>query len=613
MYNPTIQQKNALKLIGSERRAWEYAMVWVADSAYFSMRNEIDDARKNYYGQFIQPIDPDTKLEKLFIPLTEWTVERMVTNIDLDTKDIHLRSPQGKNSRVALTMKLVLANFLKKMNFGETLNDFLRRLAIDGTAVFKYFNQYSKEYKRNLPTLRIVDPLNLLIDPTAYSIQDATVIERAFLTKPEVERHTDWENREYIDYSTGVPIATIYERWGLLPLDWVTREKLDIDKWVEGVITVSASSKDYQSGSATTRYDNIGGDNEMLVVHKIYLNPSGVKPYEESWLRRVPNRWHGRGVPEQLRHLQEWLNTVVNIRRDEMLNKLTGKYKFRKGVGITKQMLQSLRAGGAIPVEEMDDIQQLVEGDVKASAYKEPAEVLEMAERVTGARETPTAPGMQPTTAVIQERSVRSVTNLIQENVGLCLERLFKRGIVPLVARDLKDGEVLRITGEPQDLEIIDESYVNFKFQQAMAKAKRRLTIFEQARLRQRIERTLRAQGTDRSLGVRKHILDTDYEVDVSVTAERFDPSIVLKQLNDFLFAYARLPQADLGIISSVVQEYLNTLNVPVARLMPKTPPTAPQPAQQPQRPGREIPTGRTEFQRASIEGVGSPAARPVT
>ncbi len=111
LYQPTVQDKLALSLINSERRAWEYATVWVSDDASFDMRDEIDDARKNYYGKFVEPVDPDTKLAKLFIPLTEWTVERMVTNIDLDTKDIHLRSPQGKNSRVALTMKLVLAKF----------------------------------------------------------------------------------------------------------------------------------------------------------------------------------------------------------------------------------------------------------------------------------------------------------------------------------------------------------------------------------------------------------------------------------------------------------------------------------------------------------------------
>ena len=596
MYQPTNEvEQQAIQLLRNEKAAWQGGSVRVSGSSFFGMEEEINNARKNYYGQFNEPIDRDTGLPKLFVPMTEWMVERMVTNIDLDTKDVHLRSPEGKNSRVALTFKLILANFLKKMSFGETLNDFLRRLTIDGTGIIKCFNKWSEEYKRNLPTLRIVDPLNFIIDPAAYSVQEASsVIERTEMYKSEIDRYRDWKNTKEIEYSPNVPAAVIYERWGKIPLDWITGKSSDVNKWVEGIITASAVS------------DNKGEDT-IKVIHGIKRNFSGVKSYEESWLRRVPNRWYGRGVPEQLRPLQKWLNTVVNIRRDEMLNKLTGKYKIRKGSGITQQMIQSVKAGGALMVDEMDDIQELIEKDIQASAYKEPAEVVEMAERVTGSREVPAAPGMEPTTAVIQERGVRSVTNLIQENVGLFLERLFRRKVIPLVVKDLKDGEVLRITGEPQDLEIINESFINYKFQEAMRKAKRRLTIFEQARLRKRIENNLRAQGSDRSLSVRKHIFDADYEVDVSVTAERFDPSIILKQLNDFLFAYARLPQADIGVINATVREYLNTLDVPVARIMPigqKVGPMVPQSEVQTGQPGAETPTARTELQRSALEGT---------
>ena len=594
-YNPNEVEQKALAMMQDEKKAWEYATVWTSNTAYFTMQNEIDNARKNYYGQYDDSKDNDTNLTKLWVPLTEWTVERMVSNIDLDTKDVHLRSPEGKNSKVSLVMKLILANFMKKMNFGETLNDFLRRLAIDGTAIFKYYNQYSLEYKRNLPTLRIVDPLNFIIDPNAYSLQDSPFIERAEMTRPEIERYRGiWKNLDVIDYSPDVPTATIYERWGKLPKDWVTKNPADKDKWVEGTIIASGVKNDINRSTSM--------QGEIRYIHKIFLNPRGIKPYEESWLRRVPNRWHGRGVPEQLRYLQEWLNTVVNIRRDELLNKLAGKYKIRKGSGITKQMLQSIKAGGGILVDEMDDIQELSERDVKASAYKEPLEVLEMSERVTGAREVPTAPGMEPTTAVIQERSVRSTTNLIQENVGLCLERLFRRGLIPLTARDLKEGEMLKITGQPQDLDIIDEAKVNYELNEARIKKGRRLTIFEQNRTRRRVEKEMSTQGMDRSQEIRKHIFDTDYEVDVSVTAERFDPGIVLKQLNDFLFSYARLPQADIGVINTVVQEYLNTLNVPVARHIPQQGATPP--AVQPEKPRNEVATPRTEFQRANLEGV---------
>jgi len=206
VYLPNPIEQNALRLIRDEKSAWEFSNVWVSSDAYFTMRQEIDKARKNYYGQFEEPVDKNTKLEKLWIPLTEWTCERIIASIDLDTKDVQLRHPEGKDIRVPAVMRLIVLNFLRKINFGEFLNDFIRRLVIDGTAITKCFKFWNPEYKRNLPTLRIVDPLNFIIDPTAYSIQDGPIIEKSIMTKDEVERYRGkWKNLDEIKYEGSVP------------------------------------------------------------------------------------------------------------------------------------------------------------------------------------------------------------------------------------------------------------------------------------------------------------------------------------------------------------------------------------------------------------------------
>lgn len=595
-YQPTPYEKEATDLIQREKIAWEKAMVWVSDDASFSMRDEIDAARKNYFGVFEEPTDKDTELEKLWVPLTEWLVERNVANTDLDTKDVHLRHPQGRDPRVPLVAKLIIFNFLKKMGFGEILNDIVRRLNIDGTIIVKCFKQYSEEFKRNLPTLRIVDTLNGIIDPTAYSIQKVPFIEKSVLNKTEIDRHKDWKHKEDIHYTQGsVPMAVIYERWGKLPLSYITNKETDNDKWVEGYIISSA----FQSET---------GKEEIAIIHKIERNNKNFKPYEECWLKRVPGRFHGRGVPEMTRGLQTWINTVVNIRRQEMLNRLVGKYKIRKGSGITKQMLQSLKTGGAIPVDEMDDIQELQESDVKPSAYREPIDIIGMAEQVTGAKQIPSTPTMEPTTAVLQKGEVRGVANLIQENVGLFLERLFRRQLIPLTIECLQEGEILRITGDPEDLEIIDKAYENYVVNKA-----KNLSFGSRRRLRERVRKQLDKWGNDRPLKILKYVFDTEYDVDVYVTAERFDPALILRNLNDFLLSYGRLPQADMNVINQVVREYLGTLELPITRkIKPMVAPAVegtrtPGPSPEPR---REVPTQRTEFQRARIEGRLSPAEK---
>lgn len=581
--------KEAIKLIEDEKRAWENGTVWVSSGAYFTMAGEIDSARKNYYGQFEEPTDSRTGLEKMWVPLTEWTVERNVANTDLDTKDIHLRHPQGKDLRAPVTMKLILLNFLKKIYFGETLNDVLRRLNIDGTSIVKCFKQYSEEYKRNLPVIKIVDPLNFIIDPAAYSIQEVPVIEKSIMNRPEIERYRGkWKDLNKIAYTGTVPNCVIYERWGKIPLSFITHKDQDDDTWVEGTIIASAA------------------EHEVRTIHSIQRNTDGVKPYEECWLKRVPGRWHGRGIPEMITGLQTWLNTVVNIRRDEMLNKLGGKYKIRKGAGITRQMLESIRAGGALMVDDMNDIMELRESDVKPSAYREPIDIVQMAEKVSGAKEVPTSPTMQPTTAVLQERGVKGISNLIQENVGLFLERLFKRHYIPQTISCLKENEILRITGDPEDLAIIDEAYERYVLQQAKSPS-----LAGKRRLRERVRNQIKRWGNDRPMKVLKRVFDTDYDLEVYITAERIDPAIIMRNLNDFLLSYGRLPQADINIINDVVKEQLSHLEIPISRKikpMPKVgapglPGATPQPR-------KETPTSQTEFQRANIEGTLSPAER---
>jgi len=588
-------EKEALALISRERSAWEHSDVWVSDSAYFNMRSEIDAARKNYFGQYEDSIDDTSDLSKIWIPLTEWTVERMVANIDLDTKDIHLRHPEGKDSKGALLMKLILANFLKKINFGEFLNDFLRRLAIDGTAIAKCYLAYNEEFKRNLPVVKVVDTLNVIVDPAAYSLQEVPIIEKAVMTIDEIERYRGkWKNLDYIDYSQGsVPQTTIYERWGKIPLAFVTNKKSDAGKWVEGHLIASGGAPQKRATSHLAE--------QTYIPHYAEVNKKNIKPYEECWLKRVPGRFHGRGIPEQISGLQEWINAIVNIRREDLLNKLAGKYKVRKGSGLRRSDFEAIRAGGVLLVDNMDDIQELRESDVKPSAYREPLEMTGMAEKVTGAMEVPSTPGMQATTAIVQERGARSISNLIQENVGLFLERLIKRHLVPLVLESLKNGEILRITGEKEDLAIIDDAYTNY----VLSTKGENLSPLGKRRLIGRVRRQLEKWGNDRPLKVLKEVFSTDYDVDVSVTAERLDTALILRNLNDFLLTYGRLPQADLGVINSVVKEYLQTLELPISRFMPNrqaVPVTPPSPASP--EPRKSLATPMGEFQRASVEGT---------
>jgi len=171
-------EAEATGLVKREKTEWETGTAFVTDKVAFQMRNLIRDLRKNYYGIFNTPIDPQTGKKKIWIPLTESLVESVVKNIDLDTKDIDFISKKPGMSKLKFLVKNIVRGKLHKINFGEKLDDFERRLAIDGTAVWKTIKM--KKDGKIVPQIKQVDLLNFYIDPVASSIQETeSVIERA--------------------------------------------------------------------------------------------------------------------------------------------------------------------------------------------------------------------------------------------------------------------------------------------------------------------------------------------------------------------------------------------------------------------------------------------------
>ena len=605
MFFPDKYQKQALELIENERAAWEWGVVWVSNDASFVIRDEIDTARKNYYGIFEKDKDSETGLERLWVPLTEWSVEGMVKNVDLDTKDINIKSPEAKYNPVASTLKCILFNFLGKIHFGERLNDTIRRTCIDGTGIVKVYEKYSDEFKRKMIDLRVVDPLNIIVDPTFYSLQEVPVLERVIMTRDEIDKQIGWENTKEIVYSKGsVPQAAIFERWGKIPLSLVTKKESDGNKWEEGCIISSAAPGDKETTALK--------DFKPAVIHKIFINKKGIKPYEEICLKKVPGRGWGRGIPEMLKGLQKWLNTVVNVKRNNALIFQTGLFKVKKGSGITRQQIEKLGAGGAIPVDNMEDIQPLRMDDLKPSVYREEIDIMSMADRVSGIFEMArgeTLPSSMPaTTAILQEKGSRSTFSLIQENIGLFLERLFKRHLIPSIVENLTEGEILRITGQPEDLERIDEAGINYFLNEAIAKYKKQhghAPLFGDIQiLRQKVEKHLKSFGKDRFVEIVKHIFDTEYDVEVYITDEKFDKSVMVKQLTDLLFVFGRVPGINVDV-DGIMKEILDIMGISGSRFIKKVEPPAMQ-VQQGQAMPRET-SQQGEFGRASLEGIISP------
>ena len=528
----TIEQ-SAISIVDRERTSWQNTYCFVTDKVAFDMRNLINQLRKNYWGVFNEANDPITQKKKIWIPLTESIVNFVVKNIDLDTKDINVKAKRPSKFVLSKVLRSIIRSALDHMNFGEKLDLLERDIAIDGTKVWKTIDKMDYKSKKRTVQIATPDLLNLYLDPTSESIQEAyRFTERALMTEDEI-RGMDWLNTDKVVAKTGLSknedilnvssstskYIDVWELWGKIPEYLITGDKKD-KKGIDGHIVVS------------------GLDGGEKLVHLIERNIGGKKPYEEAWFEKVSNRWYGRGVAEKVMWLQLWINTIVNIRITREQVSQLGIFKIKRGSGITPQMIGKLAANGAIQVNSQDDIEQFVMQDIPASAFNEEANVYNWAKQVTSTFEAVTGeklPGETSATAVSSMAiAAGSQFVLIKEGIGHFIRRWLNNQAIPIMMGNIKIEDIITILGEDYELEELDELYVNSLMASQIENANTKGIILdpEQVALdKQSALNKLKKDGGKRFIKLLESIDLNDFDIDVDVTNERSDKAVIMQNL----------------------------------------------------------------------------------
>ena len=141
MYYPTLGKKKPYAILKDELSEWQSDHAYVTDEFFYDGQLAVKRARRNYFGVFEEERDPQTEERKIFIPFTEWTVETVLKNIDIDTKDVEVKAKKPDSYKVAQIFRYVLRYYLNKIGFGKKLNDLLRNTVIDGTAFMKVWKE----------------------------------------------------------------------------------------------------------------------------------------------------------------------------------------------------------------------------------------------------------------------------------------------------------------------------------------------------------------------------------------------------------------------------------------------------------------------------------------
>ena len=453
-------EAKCIAIVDQERVNWEEAVSFITPKVAFRMRELIRIMRKNYWGVFDEPIDKNTSREKIWIGLIQSIVETWVKNTDIDAKDINFRARTRDGVAITEITRLIVREYLDKMYFGETLDADARQVLVDGTVVWKTWK--GQKNGKTCMNRRTVDLLNFYIDPTEDSIQTAyRVTERAIMPASSLAEMTGWMNvtdskgnalpgSQILNRADGSRRSNfgtrmtgdyrdVWETWGKAPRWVVTGEKNTPDANDEIEVQIVVSGLEAPEPTLHLIKENKNVDSFGNIV----------KPYEEWRAAKITGRWYGLGVAERLLSLQEYFNTVINIRINRHYVSQLGLFTIKKGKGITAQMLSRLAANGALQVTDHTDIQPLAMPQDDGSSYKDEEVIKYWSQQISSAM--PISNGdIMPASATATANSIantqsKSAYVVFKEGMGMFIERWMDRGALKIIAETSKKGDILRL------------------------------------------------------------------------------------------------------------------------------------------------------------------------
>lgn len=465
-----LDANNALiAIVKDEVTKYDMGQYWITDKVAFNMRELIKEFRKNYWGIYDIPVDPITKREKLWVPLTRTLCDAVRKSVDLDPKDVRFRSLDMDYAHLTNIIRGSIREYFRKIYFGHELNQLTTTIVIDGTDVWKTYYDGENLQRKD------VDLLNVYIDPTADSIQSAyRFTERILMSKSEV-KGMDWENLDAFKVSSDMEkeegstvkkagqFGDVYEMWGKIP------------KWV-----LTLEDTDRESGEEIDGHVVISGiDTGSLAFHLVEENTNKdaqgniIKPYEEAWYLKVPGRWYGVGIAETIMQLQWWINTVVNLRINKNTIAQLGLLKIRKGSGVTQQMLSNLISKGVIELADPADLEQLAILESGQSSYEDEKTARQWAQDVTSVfdislGELPAS--TSATGASIQSQEARSAFSLVTESIEHFVQRWIDRHVMVHVPKMLKNGDKVTLFKDFENIKELRETVISNMIHEEMEK-----------------------------------------------------------------------------------------------------------------------------------------------
>lgn len=378
---------------------------------------------------------------------------------DIDRKDIRLKVTKSSDVILTLVANILLRLWMKKVNFGQVLNDWGSALATYGSAVLKFVEKDGELYISVIPWNRLVPDVvdfenNLKIEVLEYTpaqlrknkAYDREMVEsliEAQSTRKDLNKQNKDNKKGYI---------RVYEVHGELEKGYLTDK--ESDDYVQQMHAVSFVRKNYNRNTRSYDFDEF----------TLYKGKEKWDPYLKTDLIKEDGKTLAVGAVQNLFQAQWMTNHSVKLEKDVLdFATLLILQTADKGL-VGTNVITSMMTGDILihadnqPLTQLNnqhDITQIVTfGQMWQNAGREINGISEA--MATGATKAGSA--WRQTQALLQES--HSLFEVMKENKGLAIEKMLRDYIIPHLKTKMDTAEEIGEILQDAEVAQFDSIYV---------------------------------------------------------------------------------------------------------------------------------------------------------
>ncbi len=531
----------------------------------FNQLETINQAILYTNGKYIDGDIDEDDLKLYFYNITRQAVGTTAKAIDLDTKDILLKTEPGGDYIKTWFLQRDVKYWLKKQEFGKILNRISDELPQFGSVVLKYIN--GKAEFVNLKNF-IVEQNADCLDFSNYIIEQHLYTPREFR---RIAKELDWDkdkvNKIIEEYRKGNnQYIRVFERYGEVEDDdgnWDYKKVIFAD--------VPSNVQDVKRDIA-----------EVFSGEILFETLVEKSPYEEFHINKIPGRWLGVGVPEAISENQIRVNEILN---QQVKSSYWNTLRIWQGrdTGVARNLMKEAENGDVLDVDEF--IQPVDMQDRNLSHFIAEMNMIEANAQsqtfttdIMRGERTPAGTPLGSTQLSVSQ--AMSFFDKMRENYALQLKSFLFNFVIPGLSDKLNTEHIIKITGEDLD-KLIEICHNKIRKDRLLSYAIKNEKIPDNNALElltSLTEAEIKKNGEYQLTVDKDYYKDIEYDIDIDITGESQSATVKAQAL----FAYLQAISVDPTLITDpekkkVVRMYFEQVGINMGDLTSSVPQQQPQ------------------------------------